>query len=111
MKKTSLKGPLYNYLGHFRQQKHIDAGHNTSWSPDSSYAKSLQPVAPPAPVPGPQNQVLNTGNGGQRFRYMNAAPTQEQWTAQQATGWQDNSPGKDLASAQTMPRVGPLKIT
>lgn len=30
MKKTVLKGPLYNYLGHFRQPKYLNEGHNTS---------------------------------------------------------------------------------
>lgn len=28
MKKTSCKGPMYKYLGHFAQQKWLDKGHN-----------------------------------------------------------------------------------
>ena len=30
MQKPKLKGPLYNYLGHFKQDKHLRRGHNDS---------------------------------------------------------------------------------
>lgn len=32
VKKTTAKGPLFNYLGHFRKQKFLDQGHNINFT-------------------------------------------------------------------------------
>lgn len=37
----SLKGPEYAHLGHFRQAKHIEAGHNTNAMPGEPKKKLL----------------------------------------------------------------------
>lgn len=81
MKKTELKGPLYKYLGHFKQQKYLDEGHNTTiYMPDQGGPRGGAPGPGAVQSITPNKDPLKsnvwtkaTPGGGQRFRIFNDA--------------------------------------
>jgi hypothetical protein len=65
MKRPSLMGPLYGYLGHFRQPKHAHAGHNRA------KPRTANLTFPPLP----EDPGFGFGFGGTDFRQDEAAGT------------------------------------